>query len=361
MHYKFDSEKLSIEYVWLKRVVESIDSSMYVVNTKASKEKGSMVLRRYSISQRTANMFGKMYSVKNYIVPVPAVIVKYDDRVISLERSYVDIIEDRVYKTPDDSPVFDSNSEQNVSVLLHNVSGEDWYIDGQFVYNFADNLENAVWDGDMLSSDGKFSTVEVETFKLSGLCLSPENTIETQIRTCLGYVTDSMEYSLSSPLWSNLKAIGEKQSVDELSENNRFDKIDKFLGVNLNFGLRAARIIGNVFGYDEIAPIQLPNLMIVLKTVNLPTIPREIRATFDIGMRPTEAIAWLLGLLGKTKSYEDYIAISGLLKYLTQRGLFYKRSFAKDKIFNEDDTSLNDIPLIDMEVERKKNLDRFAK
>jgi len=356
MHYKFDSSKISVEYVWLKQVVESIDSSMLVVDTEASTAKESTVLKRYPLAQRTANMFKKMYSIKKYIVPVPAVVVKYDDNIISLERSYVNITENIVYHKPTDSPVFKSNSEKNVAIMLAEVIDDnDWYIDGQFVYKFDGDIENAIWDGDELSSNGKFNVVHVETFKLSTLCLSSECTPELQTRTCMGYITDSMEYSLTSPLWKDLNSLGEKQSVDVITGINRFDKLDQFLGINLNFALRAARIVGDIFGYDEISPIQLPELMIHLNTVNLPKIPKEIRATFDVGMKPTEAFAWLLGLLGKTTSYEDYITIGGLLKYLTQRGLFYKESFSSNKIFNLNMENTA-IPLVDVNIKRKKIL-----
>jgi hypothetical protein len=117
----------------------------------------------------------------------------------------------------------------------------------------------------------------------------------------------------------------------------------------LNFALKAGQDIGQTFGYDYVEPLQLSRLMIELCTVNLPTVPKEIKASYPIGIQFTHTIAWLLGLLRRADTLETTIMVRGLLKYLTKRGIFRSNMFTKSKIF-QDGRSVADVQLVDVDT-----------
>lgn len=135
-----------------------------------------------------------------------------------------------------------------------------------------------------------------------------------------------------------------------LDEPGTFDMIDESLAVNLNFALKAGQEIGKKFGYEFVEPLQLPRLMIELHTVNLPNVPAEVKATYDIGLKFTHAMAWLLGMSRKTKEddLETYIMMRSLMKYLTKRGIFRSNVFNAERVFKDGQT-VKDVPQLAMD------------
>jgi hypothetical protein len=105
------------------------------------------------------------------------------------------------------------------------------------------------------------------------------------------------------------------------------------MAVSLNFALAAGVELSEVFGYESIQPLQLPKLMVQLKTVNLPKLPKEIKATFNIGMTFTQTFAWLLGFAKQADTLAQEEAVRRLLKYLTSKGIYRKDSLKNDKIY----------------------------
>jgi hypothetical protein len=123
------------------------------------------------------------------------------------------------------------------------------------------------------------------------------------------------------------------------------------MGVTLNFALAAGKELADSFGYDVIQPLQLPKLMIQLKTVNLPKLPKEIKATFDIGMTFTQTLGWLLGLTKQANSLQQEEAVRRLMKYLTSKGIFRKDSLKQEKIYKD----VESINIQMMSTEEAKN------
>jgi hypothetical protein len=88
----------------------------------------------------------------------------------------------------------------------------------------------------------------------------------------------------------------------------------------LQFAILAGINLTRIFGYRSIEPLQLPKLMKQLVTVNLQSIPKEIKQTFDIGMSVTQAYAWIMGLMLKVESLDDYVYMKRLLRYVSTTG-----------------------------------------
>jgi len=239
------------------------------------------------------------------------------------------------------------NIDQYIKPLFKN-SDQDWYFDGKFMYNFAADLDSAVRGGTFLTQPGNFRAVEVTSIQLSNI--HSREKLEPSERTCLAYVAGNGQYSITPPIWKQLADVGNSalrraDSDEEQEDNYRFDAIDQHLAVNLAFALKAGQVIGSLFTHEEIEPLQLPELMIRLNTVNLPKISSKVKSTYDIGMTFTQAMAWLIGMSNRINTLDSHMAIRSIVKYLTTKGIFRKNMFDKTAVFKAGHT-LESVELI---------------
>ncbi len=282
-----------------------------------------------------------------YSKPVLSAVTFYENHVVCLERHPLGNLGKEKTEGLFGEVNWTSDSEINVGKLLKPLTtGKDWYIDGTYVYHVSKaNLAAA----DDLSADGKFRQVKVEAIKLAALGDIPQ----VEERVCLAFYPSNGEMSLTPPIWKTLTNIGARQlsvkgnnaSIDEMADDasvryvdneideTQFDQVDEKLCVNLGFALKAGRELSEVFGYDSIEPLGLDDMMIQLRTVNLPTIANEVKQTFDTGLRFTIAIAWLVGMTRRVETLDSYITLRSLLKYLTTKGVYRKGAFKPEAIF----------------------------
>jgi hypothetical protein len=253
---------------------------------------------------------------------------------------------------------------------LVNRQDREWYFDGRYIFSFNNmDLNAVVRSGTYLTQDGQFRKILATTIDTQELQFRDK--IEPEERSCLAFVASSGSYSISPPIWKNLSEVGGRQldrlksagilmededdpeepdtAGDAGADNFTFDKINEHLSVNLNFALAAGKEIGRTFGYEYVDPLQLPRLMIELHTVNLPNVPQEVKATYDIGIDFTHALAWLLGMSRKANTLETYVLMRSLLKYLTQKGIFRNSAFHAENVFIGGAT-VNDVPLKDLDT-----------
>jgi hypothetical protein len=223
-----------------------------------------------------------------------------------------------------------------------------------------DCIDTMILNGDHLTASGAFRKVVAQTVDLQ--CLHTKKDLSVEDRGCLAFVSSYGDTSVSPPIWKNLEKVGSKQmSVMASMEDDDadrattitsyekfpFDSIDNNMSVNLNFALRAGIEIGKLFGYEHVEPLQLARLMIELHTVNLPNIDKSIKATYDIGMKFSHALAWLLGLSRHVNTLDTYLVMRSLLTYLTRKGIFRQDTFHSECVFKDNNT-VADIPLADL-------------
>lgn len=344
----FDINKITNEHVKIKLVTTALSGSVSILDEDETERQGKEIFKRIPVPLAVARSFIVQHKLSRYIKPVLASITRYDGMVIAIERHPLGNM--GVEKTQGlfGDVIWKSNSEKSIEGSLKAMTedGSDWYTDGTLVYKF-DNENNI----EPLSSDGHFVSTPVQAIKLSSIV---HNNAETSNRVCLSFVSDSGKVSHSPPIWKNLSGVGDRQlSKMEIDNNDddetlQFDKIDQFLAVNLNFAIRASKELSNVFGYEIVEPLALDDLMIQLHTVNLPKLSKHIKQTFDVGMRFTNAIAWLIGLLSRTNTIESYKVVRSMLKYLTTKGVYPKKSLQQESIFINNQT-VDDIPLMSIE------------
>lgn len=364
---KFDANKLSVEIVQLKMVTTALGGSISIVDEDKSTDKQE-VLKRVSVPLAvTRHFIEQTKKVTRYLKPVYTAVVRYGNHVVALERHPLaglgELETEGLYGKRRWMPECETNLETLIKPMIAS-SGHKWYFDGRYVYSFSgSSVERAVGEGEHLTRDGQFRKVAAVAIDLQHL--SDKNAIAPTSRTCMAFVSSTGELAVSPPIWKNISDIGSSKmkkatSSDdddgdddddvEVTVNNlyTFDTINDTFAVNLNFALKAGNELGQTFGYEHVEPLQLARLMIELHTTNLPNVPKQIKATYDIGLPFTHVLAWLIGLSRNANTLDTFMTMRSLMKYLTKKGIFKADKFNVERVFKAGQ-DVNDVPQLSME------------
>lgn len=358
---KFDPTKLVTKHMQVKMVSGALGGTLTVLDEKRTKKSGKETFEKIKIAHNLTRHFSKKYRVTKYLKPVLTAVTFYEDHVVCLERHPLGNLGKETTEGLFGEVKWTSDSEMNVGKLVQPLTtGKDWYIDGTYVYHCS---PAQLVTAEVLSADRKFRQVKVEAIKLANLGDIPQ----TEERVCLAFYPEKGDMYLTPPIWKTLTNIGQRQlsakastrnaDIDDMADDNstryvgneiddtQFDQINDKLCVNLGFVLKAGRELSEVFGYDSIEPLGLPDMMIQLRTVNLPTVANEVKQTFDTGLKFTIAIAWLIGLTKRAETLDSFITLRSLLKYLTTKGVYRKGAFKPEAIFKSG-ASLENVKLM---------------
>ena len=364
---RFDTTKLNVEIVQLKSVTTSLGGSITVVDETKSTE-AKEVTKRIIVPMAVARQFIQdTKKITKYLKPVFTAIVRYDDHIVAMERHPLaglgELETEGLFGKKRWEPACEVNLDTLVKPMIES-SDKEWYFDGRYAYSFdSGTVERAVGEADNLTRDGQFRKVATTSIDLQNLAKTEK--IAPSTRSCMAFVASSGELAVSPPIWKNISDIGssklDKGSSDddedglddedvEITVNNRFtfDTVNSAFNVNLNFVLKAGQEIGQAFGYEYVEPLQLSRLMVELRTVNLPNVPKQIKATYDSGLPFTHVLAWLIGMSRKADTLETYVIMRSLMKYLTKKGIFKANTFNADQVFKVGQTVV-DVPLMKLE------------
>lgn len=360
--FKFNPDDLKFEYYRLKSITTALGGSMTIIDEDETDIRGKEVHYRMSVPMALARSFIKRCNkVIKYLKPTWICVARYNGVIVAIERHPLSSMgaKDTVDEngvTRSWKPSMIGNYTTIVQPFL-NETTHDWYFDGRYVFKFeTPDMCQAVRQGTDICSTAPFKEVTVQAIDFQDL--HDSHKLAPSERQALGYYLDDQHFAVSPPIWKNLASIGAK-SKDEFDEDDsvsgsivqtkhNFEWIDNNMGVNLNFALRAGRLIGQTFGYEETEPLFLGRLMIELHTVNLPAIDKSVKRTFDIGMKFSHAAAWILGLLHRSPNFETYLSMRSLLKYLTSVGVFDRNALKEQHILREGMT-FDDIPAVYLE------------
>lgn len=362
MLIKFDIKQLRTELYWVKSLSTALGGSVRIVDEERTTAEGFEFYNRISVPLAVIRQFKKQYKTTKYIRPCLMAITYYGDRAIALERHPAGCMGNRFSESRDGTmqewrPASVYNIENiigplvglNVDTYAVEKSGSvtnavlvkakrQWYFDGRYMFSFKKSIDETVAEAEKLSSDGRFRTIEVDAIGLHEL----QDVGKTQVaqRSCMVYVAQNGEYAISPPIWKHthsvrMARVASSEGASGSEREMNFDKVDEAVAVNLSFALKAAAELSEEFGFDAIEPLNLPQLMIKLNTINLPKIPSEVKDTFDSGIQFTHALAWLLGFARRCETLETYATIRSLLKYLTASGVYFRQSFSAEGIFQK--------------------------
>lgn len=352
----FKIELISVEYYQLKSITTALSGSMMIVDTSAKHG-----LRRVDIPLAVARSFIIEHDkISRYLNPVWIAVGKYDGHVFAIERHPFPLSDKLELDLPSGTKQWESNIERNLYdhiipyVIQHD---ENWYFDGRYIYSVGHDINQAIKEGTFLTEDGSLRQLEAHTIDLKRICYNfsrfDSKTITvidslSSLRTCVSYMASTGDFAITPPIWLSAENIGSSllrgDEDDEAAGQSLqkssfvFDMIDNTMLVNLNFSLTAGISIGKMYGYTKVDPLQLARLMIELRTVNLPTLPKNIKQTHNSGLLFTHAFVWLMGL-DDNNSYDKMIAIRSLLSYLTRKSLVERQMLLNTNIFMEGKTS----------------------
>lgn len=346
---KFDIDLLRVDHMRIKSISAALGGMMTVVDDKKSKKLKKESYTKIAIPHSVARTFIKKHALSKYIKPVIAAVTTYNGRVVAVERHPLGLLGKDMNKGLDGKEVaWFSNSEENFDqVIVPFASRNDWQTDGTYMYVIS---KDALHDAEFLCQDGSFRAVKVNAIKFEKMGMDRKD-IQPEERTALAFYARNGKMAMTPPIWRTLSEVGNKQlerggnaaekpeddsdgeSDDSDTPNYQFDRVDQYLSVNLGFALKAGREVAQVFGYDAIEPLGLDDLMLLLKTVNLPNIDNAVKQSFDTGMPFTHAMAWLIGLADRVNSLESYVVLRSLLKYLTTKGVYRKGAFDDHAVF----------------------------
>lgn len=350
----FKIEKLKVEHMYIKQVSSALGGMITVLDEKKSKKAKREVFSKIKIPHQLARHFKKVYTTTKFLKPVLSAVTFYRDHVVAIERHPLGNLGKVKTQGLFGEVDWISDSEANLDkVIMPLTFTNDFYIDGTFLYTI--KLED-VKAAEKLSADGRFKAVKVSSFKLMNL--PHKEKLYEEERTSLAFTPSSGKTFLTPPIWKTLATVGaqqfsKKRKAEEEDDDDttyqgthaasfKFDEIDQHLSVNLGFALKAGRELSDVFGYDVIEPLGLDDLMIQMRTVNLPNIANEVKQTYDTGFPFTHAVAWLIGLVNRTKTLDSFITLRTLLKHLTTKGVYRKGAFDSSAIFK--DTNIVEVP-----------------
>lgn len=331
MLFHFDPFKVTFKKIKLKSISTMMGGVLTYLDENNQAEKEHFI--RVSIPSSLATLYRRTHTISQYLKPQECCIMLYGDKIIAIEKH---IINERFELNRHGVQVeWKSYLELNFNKALNKMWAirQEWYFDGSYLFSFSDDVTNLYSKGTALSDDGKFRAISVDAMRVATLNGVDGPLIVT--RHCLFYSPNGTHYSISPPIWGSIGLGRGSSSVDDDTETTglaaHFDQTEIGMAVNLNFALIAGNLLTRQFGYKSIEPLQLPKLMIQLKTVNLPNLTAGVKSTFDIGISFKQVLAWLMGLLSRAKTFDEMIALRTLIRYATSRGLFRKESVAKLK------------------------------
>lgn len=352
---KFDIEKLRVETYWVKSLTTALGGAIQILDEEKSSGNDE-VFHRLPVPMSVVRQFKTKHKTMKYFRPCLIAVAYYDKRAIALERHPAGCMGLREEKFEGTLKKWVPECQRNIDRCVRPLTQKgDWYFDGRYMYTFDTTLEVAIKKADFLSKDGRFRCIDVDVVGLHQL--NDRYKLDTSNRTCLAYVALNGQFAISPPIWKNARQVGvakvlgthkTKDGGRRKSQELNFDRIDQFCAVNLSFALKAAAQLSKEFGYEAIEPLNLPQLMIRLNTVNLPKIPSEVKDTFDSGMKFTHALAWMLGFARRSENLDTYATIRSLMKYLTSSGLFFRQAFDPSNIFHKGQ-NLETVPLLSKE------------
>lgn len=372
----FDSSLLSLEIVQLKSVSSAGGGSIGVIDQEQSTP-DKEVIKRIGVPLAVARRFLiETNKFTRYINAVPVAVIRYGNLIVSLERHPLAVLGADYYNTlaaanPGGAAVSRSFDDWkplswlNLQTIISSINRSgNWYIDGRYAYRLqSSDVGLALRTATFLSSDGRFRRVPAQCFDLYNLN-KPES-VQMSDRTCMAYITDAGEGVLTPPIWKDIANLakgkiaasieGDSDDEDELDDGASvvkhdpfFDTINDTLAVNINFVLKAGDVIGKMFGYEFVEPLQLPRLMVEMHTVNLPNLPQELKKTYDTSIQFTHAMAWLLGMSRRVNDLDGAVMMRALMKYLSGKGTYMRKQFNHENIYLQG-RSLDDVPTADID------------
>lgn len=388
---KFDPAKITLEYVYLRKIYKNFievicdsERNIYdskIIEFKRLKNKSVQIPIHYKVY----SLYTKTNSLLHFDEELgkKACIVFYDGKVLSIDvyrRSYFSNNEkEEVWKSVNEG-VF----EKLISMLKIN---QDVYIDGKSIF-FLDKLlpiekfnkTNLFWFQPVrfieLSKMGvKRSTsklLSTENKEIKKDDKSDDSLVILKNGICLGFnpnadkPNEEQIFVYSSVFDSSIPKETKRNKTKNFNaaiSSNKFTTILKGIEnkenqsiLNLDFVLKAAKVIGQHYSFEDTDFLDIPNLILETGILNLKyDITRESRSKFPVSIEPFEGLAYVMRYFHIEEDLNIYRDLVSLFEFTIRYGFVSKSSTGN--IFKEGKNH-TDIKRIDIKKYIKKDFNK---
>lgn len=366
---KFDPDKLTFEYVYIRKIFKTFVE----VISNDSKEKYDSTIVDFKrlrdgcvqipIHYKVYSLYLKSNSVLHFdqFLGKRACIYYYDGKVLSIDvyrKSYYANVElEHLWKSVNEG-VFNHLKEM---LKVH----DDIYIDGESIFlldkmmpkqNFKSN--NNFWIQPVrFVSLSKMGVKKASSKLLSETDKKEEKapTNESLVILKSGYVLaydpsigfdDEESVVVYSPVFfqdgGNVPKSGKRkkvqgESAEEFSAFKNLEHIEDPKNptvLNLNYVLKAAKVIGDNYHFDETDFLNIPQLIIDTKIVNLKSdISIHSRSTYPVNLNVWDGLAYLMRYCHMESNLNVYRDLVALFRYTLVKGFVSKKKTGD--LFNE--------------------------
>ena len=286
----FNPSKMKFQRVKFKGATTAMGGSIRVLDEPYFAKTGKEKAHKIDAPMAVVRAFLIKYHYPKFLHPMEGAITYYNDRVVALEIAPKFVENKRETDGLWGKKEWTIQAETNWNMIAQPGMKEGkWFFDGVFAYTFEKDLKDMIAEAHKLSQDGKFREIRCKALNLTRLAGASteakkrrakangedENVaLGIEERSCMAFLANDAIHVVTPPIWKQLGAgmssrggnIADKEDgVFEASA--ALDALNEKVFVNLSFALSAGKEIAEAFGYDQIAALQLPKLMIQLKKV----------------------------------------------------------------------------------------------
>lgn len=138
------------------------------------------------------------------------------------------------------------------------------------------------------------------------------------------------DYEVYSPVLRRNDNSKSKKAKNEIMDiYNIIDSKNNKLFLNLNFVLKSAQIIGELYGYDETDFLKIPDIIQQTGVICLHKIEEDSRKTYPVNLNKWDCFAWLFKYIYLEKDLYKILDLNKLFKYTMNYGII-----SQEKISN---------------------------
>lgn len=374
----FSFNSLTTEVLFIRQVTTALGGSIEYYSDPTQMWNYGAETTKESIPVTLARRFISIYDkVTKYLRPCPVLVTRYDGNIIAMERHPL-AMNGTDPKSPtmyaDWAPITTASINTHLQKITSN--GDEWMFDGRYAYTFGSDVDVSLFMSTPISAKLPFSVVRVRAYDLHRL--SSREAGGTEVRECLAFTSSTGDYGITSPIWASFESIKSHitgksarssdadlaidavdrmqvryinpTDVDKAAEF-WFDKANDTVSVNVAFVTYVATKLLPLFGEEVLTPLNIPELMVSMRTLNIVNIDTPIKNTHPVGWDLHTALAWLIGLSRGVTDPVAFNTIQQCIKYLTVYGCFPNHKLANLLAY---DGAIND--LLDKKVDVEAQL-----
>lgn len=357
---KFDPAKVTFEYVYIRKIFKNF-VEVICDNNGNKYESENVSFKRLKDGSVQIPIHYKVYALylkRNSLlhfdekVGKKACILFYDGKVLTIDvyrKSYFE-------KNIETQEKWTSANEGVVSIITDMLKVNDTaYIDGESIF-FLDKLKpiirlktNIFWYQPVRYIElSKMGIKKVNSELLSKIEDKEEKEKNSYIILKDGYTLAfkpniigtniSEEIIVYSPVFGNeiTKSKQKSKRAEDLnkpsSQSSFFSQINKIEDttnpniMNLDFVLKAAKVIGNHYSFEDTDFLDIPKIILETGILNLKyDISRESRSKYPVAIKPFEGLAYIYRYLYMEKDLNVYRDLVSLFNFTIKYGFVSKK------------------------------------